>query len=71
LWCKKYKNEYAGHDPKRDMRLGFILIDLSALKYDPNKGSCGLYDVISETEERHGKIKVNFIIIPNYYFNYS
>jgi len=57
LWCKKYKNEYAGHDPKRDIRLGFILIDLSALENDLNK-ACRLYDVISETEEHQGKIKV-------------
>ncbi|XP_060868805.1 uncharacterized protein LOC132943741 isoform X1 [Metopolophium dirhodum] len=57
LWCKKYKNEYAGHDPKRDMRLGFIIIDLSNLKHDLSK-NCELYDVISETEEHHGKIKV-------------
>ncbi|CAH1711836.1 unnamed protein product [Aphis gossypii] len=57
LWCKKYKNEYAGHDPKRDVRLGFIFIDLSALENDLNK-TCGLYDVISETEEHRGKIKV-------------
>ncbi|XP_060842895.1 uncharacterized protein LOC132923094 isoform X1 [Rhopalosiphum padi] len=58
LWCKKYKNEYAGHDPKRDIRLGFILIDLSALENDLNDEACGLYDVISETEEHRGKIKV-------------
>ncbi|XP_025208362.1 uncharacterized protein LOC112603813 [Melanaphis sacchari] len=57
LWCKKYINEYAGHDPKQDMRLGFILIDLSTLDNNLNK-SCGLYDVISETEEYRGKIKV-------------
>lgn len=66
MWCKKYKNEYAGHDPKRDVRLGFILIDLSTLENDLNK-ACGLYDVISETEEHRGKIKVNFIIILNFY----
>jgi len=69
LWCKKYKNEYAGHDPKRDIRLGFILIDLSALENDLNDEACGLYDVISETEEHRGKIKVNFIIIPSFYFD--
>lgn len=66
MWCKKYKNEYAGHDPKRDVRLGFIFIDLSALENDLNK-TCELYDVISETEEHRGKIKVNFIIIFNFY----
>jgi len=58
LWCKKYKNEYAGHDAKRDMRLGLIIINLCALEYDQNRAG-GLYDVISETEERLGKIKVN------------
>ncbi|XP_050433882.1 uncharacterized protein LOC126841437 [Adelges cooleyi] len=57
LWCKKFQNEYAGHDPKRDLRLGFIFLDLSSLKYDL-KHAGGLYDVISETEEYHGKIKV-------------
>ncbi|VVC24581.1 Hypothetical protein CINCED_3A007405 [Cinara cedri] len=58
LWCKKYKNEYAGHDAKRDARLGFILIDLCALEYDNMNQAFGLYDVISETEECHGQIKV-------------
>lgn len=50
------------------MRLGFIIIDLSELKYDLSK-ACGLYDVISETEEHHGKVKVNCIIILNFYFS--
>lgn len=72
LWCKKYKNEYAGHDAKRDMRLGFIFIDLYAIEYDNMNQASGLYDVISETEEHHGQIKVNIkfyiiiIIIPKY-----
>lgn len=55
-----YKNEYAGHDPKRDMRLGFILINLHTV-YDPIQTE-QLYDVISETEEYQGKIKVNLIV---------
>lgn len=39
------------------MRLGYILIDLCALKYNFNQ-AVGLYDIISETEENRGKIKV-------------
>lgn len=62
MWCKKYKNEYAGHDAKRDMRLGYILIDLYSLDFDHNQ-ACGLYDVISETEERNGQIKVNTYLL--------
>lgn len=36
-----------------------ILIDICALEYDQMNQVCGLYDVISETEECHGQIKVN------------
>lgn len=61
MWCKKYRNEYAGHDAKRDMRLGFILIDLHALEFDHNRG-CGLFDVISETEEHNGQIRVKLLL---------
>lgn len=43
------------------MRLGFILIDLQALEYDINQ-NCGLYDVISETEEHNGQIRVNLLL---------
>lgn len=58
LWCKKFRNEYAGHDAKRDKRLGFIFINVCALEYNLNQAG-GLYDVISETEEHYGKIKVH------------
>lgn len=64
-----YKNEYAGHDPERDIRLGFILINLYTL-YDPIQTG-QLYDVISETEEYHGKIKVNLIVISKFSFCYK
>lgn len=40
------------------MRLGFILIDLCAVKFDNMNQAIGLYDVISETEQHHGQIKV-------------
>jgi len=58
LWCKKYKNEYAGFDVERDMRLGLIIINVCALEYNFNQAG-GLYDVISETEEYCGKVKVS------------
>lgn len=44
------------------MRLGFILINLSTLEFDYNQTG-GLYDVISETEERYGQIKVHLFAI--------
>lgn len=67
MWCKKYKNEYAGHDPKRDIRLGYIFINVCTL-YDSIEAD-NLYDVISETEEYQGKIKV--ILIITFKFNFS
>lgn len=64
LWCKKYKNEYAGHDVERDVRLGFVIINVCTLEYDFNKAG-GLYDVISETEEHCGKVKASVFICLN------
>lgn len=66
MWCKKYKNEYAGHDAKRDMRLGFVFINLSTLDLNVNQTG-KLYDVISETEQHHGEIKVNLFVIVKFY----
>lgn len=62
LWCKKYVNEYAGHNAKRDMRLGFIIINVCDLNYDLNQIG-KMYDVISETEEHYGKVKVILSLI--------
>lgn len=63
LWCKKYKNEYAGHDPNRDVRLGYVFVDTSTFKNDDMNGVDGLYDVISEIGTHHGRIKVKNVLL--------